>query len=291
MRDPRGTRADRGVAPRPRRGAPYSTPDDFDNRVGLHDACSINPLGFHAWMFQRLDLRSSDRVLEVGSGTGRLWQSVTRGAAVDCESILSDLSLGMVRAARGRLECATTHRFIACDVLALPFPTRTFDVVIGNHMLYHVAMPEAAIAELSRVLRPGGRLFASTTGSAQFRELKALIRRFRHQRDGVMSSDAALFPHLTFTIESGVAALVSHFGRVVFQRYVDAVEITDADPLVLWARSLITQPVGADETPAFRQFVDEEIRRKGAIISRKDVGVFVASDPLEAVSASEEMIE
>ena len=51
-----------------------------------------------------------------------------------------------------------------CDAQDLPFDDGTFDVVVANHMLYHVPDPRRAAAEFARVLRPGGVLLAATNG-------------------------------------------------------------------------------------------------------------------------------
>jgi ubiquinone/menaquinone biosynthesis C-methylase UbiE len=51
-----------------------------------------------------------------------------------------------------------THRFRAADAFALPFADASFDLVVCRHMLQAVPRPENAMAEMVRVLRPGGRL-------------------------------------------------------------------------------------------------------------------------------------
>ena len=60
------------------------------------------------------------------------------------------------------------------DASALPFPDSNFDLVIANHMLYHLDSPEAAVEEFTRVLRPGGQLRVSLNGRDHIEELLAL---------------------------------------------------------------------------------------------------------------------
>ena len=67
----------------------------------------------------------------------------------------ADVSTGMLVAARGSLAtCAP----VALDACTLPFDDDAFDVVMANHMLYHVADLDQTVAELRRVIRPGGAL-------------------------------------------------------------------------------------------------------------------------------------
>ena len=63
------------------------------------------------------------------------------------------------------------------DVQALPFGEAQFDVVVANFMLYHVPDLDLALAEIARVLRPGGRLVAATNGVWQLVELWELVGR------------------------------------------------------------------------------------------------------------------
>ncbi len=58
----------------------------------------------------------------------------------------------------------TRVQFKEIDAQSIPFEDETFDAVIANHMLYHVPDRPKAIAEIKRVLKPGGRLIATTIG-------------------------------------------------------------------------------------------------------------------------------
>ena len=53
----------------------------------------------------------------------------------------------------------------------LPFEADTFDAVVANHMLYHVPDRAQALAEMQRVLKPGGQVYLATNGLAHLREL------------------------------------------------------------------------------------------------------------------------
>lgn len=110
-------------------------------------------------------------VLEAGCGTGAQTVALARaspGARFTCVDI-SAPSLAEARtrvAASGHRNCA----FRQADLLALPFADRHFDHVFACFVLEHLARPEAALAELRRVLKPGGTLTAieGDHGSALF---------------------------------------------------------------------------------------------------------------------------
>jgi SAM-dependent methyltransferase len=91
------------------------------------------------------------RLLDVACGPGFIvGAAAQRGAAV----VGLDFSAAMIAQARGRLPLLT---FQEGDAEALPFDAASFDAVVMNFGLLHLARPDAALAEAFRVLRPGGR--------------------------------------------------------------------------------------------------------------------------------------
>ncbi len=109
------------------------------------------------------DLRPT-RLLEVGCGTGTFAARCVR--ELGCEVVALDSSPEMVAATR-----AAGVDAVLGDVRRLPFEDGSFDAAVAAWMLYHVADLDLAIAELARVLRPGGRLVAITNGRDHLTEL------------------------------------------------------------------------------------------------------------------------
>jgi SAM-dependent methyltransferase len=105
------------------------------------------------------------RVLDVGSGTGDLAALVAAP-----EVVCVDLSPAAVEAARSRGLDAQV-----ADVQALPFADGEFDVVLGNWMLYHVPDLDRGLAEIARVLRPGGRFAGCYNRDGHLDELWSLV--------------------------------------------------------------------------------------------------------------------
>jgi demethylmenaquinone methyltransferase/2-methoxy-6-polyprenyl-1,4-benzoquinol methylase len=97
--------------------------------------------------------RQDDLVLDVAAGTGTSARAFTASGA---RCVASDFSQGMLRA--GATKPPELVRFVAADALVLPFASAAFDVVTISFGLRNVADPDAALAEMLRVTKPGGRL-------------------------------------------------------------------------------------------------------------------------------------
>jgi phosphatidylethanolamine/phosphatidyl-N-methylethanolamine N-methyltransferase len=112
------------------------------------------------------DVRGSARILEVAAGTGLVSVEL---ASVAGELTATDASPAMLDVLRGRL-AAEGHPEVkvqTADVLSLSFPDGSFDAVVVANLLHLLPDPAAALAELRRVLRPGGRLCAPTFATAR----------------------------------------------------------------------------------------------------------------------------
>lgn len=96
----------------------------------------------------------STRFLDVGSGSGYY---VRRARELGCVAVGIDLSLHACRPGRA----PHAARFCQADAESLPFRDGCFDVVFCQQLIEHVVFPERVLAEIARVLRPGGSLFLS----------------------------------------------------------------------------------------------------------------------------------
>jgi ubiquinone/menaquinone biosynthesis C-methylase UbiE len=115
-------------------------------------------------------------VLDVGTGPGVLLVELAK-RRTDLRLTGVDLSADMVAAATRNLEPfgerAAAH---AGDVTALPFADKSFDLIVSSLSLHHWDHPEAAVPELARVLRPGGRVYIYDFPIAPFDKLSDAAR-------------------------------------------------------------------------------------------------------------------
>ena len=99
-----------------------------------------------------VDARRGDRVLDLAAGTG---SSALPFAAAGAHVVAADFSLGMLQVGRRQ---HPELGLVAGDALRLPFADATFDAVTISFGLRNVSDVDAALAEMARVTRPGGRL-------------------------------------------------------------------------------------------------------------------------------------
>lgn len=112
-----------------------------------------------SWERAELGLHAGERVLDVGCGLGDVTLACATDVAPGGEVVGVDASAAMLRVARSRAaEVGATVRFSVGDALDLDEPDDSFDAVRSERTLQWVADPAVAVAEMARVLRPGGRL-------------------------------------------------------------------------------------------------------------------------------------
>lgn len=104
-------------------------------------------------------IRTGERVLDVASGSGDLASAFARRVGPDGEVWLTDINGAMLARGRDRLlDEGRALPLAQCDAERLPFRADYFDCVSVAFGLRNMTHKEAALAEMRRVLRPGGRL-------------------------------------------------------------------------------------------------------------------------------------
>jgi demethylmenaquinone methyltransferase/2-methoxy-6-polyprenyl-1,4-benzoquinol methylase len=109
-------------------------------------------------LIARADVRAGERVLDLASGTGDI---AVAAADAGARTIGLDITHRMMELSRARV--STRQRpipFLTGDMTALPFATRSFDLVTTGYGLRNVPDLDTAIDEIARVLKPGGRLLS-----------------------------------------------------------------------------------------------------------------------------------
>jgi ubiquinone/menaquinone biosynthesis C-methylase UbiE len=110
-----------------------------------------------AWERGQLGLRAGQRLLDVGCGRGDAALALTDDLGDDGEVVGIDASAEMLHVARSESGAARCRvRFTVGDACSLDEPDDVFDVVRAERTLQWLADPLAAVAEMARVVRPGG---------------------------------------------------------------------------------------------------------------------------------------
>ena len=159
---------------------PYDVAGMFDSIAGRYDLMNdVAALGqvqmWRSAMVDALEIEAEDTVLDLAAGTGTSSTAIARAGA---RVVAADFSLGMM--AEGRRRGAPVP-FIGADAQHLPFAENSFDAAVISFGLRNVHRPQSALAEMVRVVRPGGRVVVcefSTPTSPLFRTVyeKYLLR-------------------------------------------------------------------------------------------------------------------
>lgn len=127
--------------------------DRFDSAMNRYEVGKRLALVFDTAL-EKVDL-SGKRFLDAGCGTGLFSEAAkARGAEVTA----MDVGPNLLARVQEKCRCQTA----VGDVLALPFPDASFDIVLCTEVIEHTPDAATAIGELARVLRPGGTLVLTT---------------------------------------------------------------------------------------------------------------------------------
>lgn len=213
----------------------YVTTAPLASRIAIH-RYGTNPVSWYAFVRALLP---PGRLVDVGAGTGALWEGRDR------DVVATDSSAAM---------CATLRLaglpVARADATALPFADGAFDGAVCNHVLYHLADPREGLAELRRVVRPGGWVAVATNGTGHMAE--------------IVPGGA----HEHFPAEGLADALGGFFGDVTLHRYDDELRVPEPEPVIAYAASI---GVTLD-----RAEVEERVAREGAFRVTKNTVLAVA---------------
>jgi SAM-dependent methyltransferase len=205
----------------------YATEDGLEERRSIYQ--DVEGEDAKEVVFRAIAACRPRRVLEVGPGPGALSARMT--AELGAEVVALDVSERMVELARGRGVDARVG-----DVQSLPFEDGSFDTVVAAWMLYHVPDLDRGLAEIARVLTPGGRLVAVTNSELHLDEARTLA--------GV--SMVGLLP---FHRDNGREILERRFATIE-QIDVDGwVTFPDSEAIRRYVRSMIAWTANAPRVP------------------------------------------
>jgi SAM-dependent methyltransferase len=258
----------------------YKVPSNLEARAALHQRFSRHREGLHRWIFDHLLQRAEGLILELGAGPGYLWTRNRDRIPPSWSVFLSDISQGMVSAARRELtKVATNIHYAIIDAQSIPFPSDCLDVIIANHMIYHIPEIPKAIGEMQRILRPGGMLFASTNADDHMHEVYDLVHAIA---PSIIfgSRDLNVMRGIPFSLDNGREMLGDRFDPVFQFKLDDELIISEARPLIDY---ILSFPGNAQEIfgtvngeAELQASIEEVIRDQGSFNVTKSAGMFIA---------------
>lgn len=257
----------------------YETSENLEKRISIH-AYSTAEQGWMDWVFERLGLRAGDKVLEIGCGTGLLWQDNIFRLPEGLRLTLTDRSEGMLEQTRSAMreyegmlkERSISMEYQVMDADALQLPSEEYDCVIANHMLYHVENREDCLRVISMALKQDGTFCCTTVGNTHMRELNELVKEFDDKIENPLSRLIS-----GFHLENGAEQLRKFFSRTECQVQDNDLLVDNADAIYDYVYSYpgnapcILDLKGGD----FRRMLQEKIDREGSIFIHKSAGMFI----------------
>ncbi len=196
---------------------------------------------------KRLLPSTGEILLELGAGAGRNTPRYAQYQRV----VLLDYSRSQLEQAQARLGGSERFLFIAADVYRLPFVRGVFDGATMIRTLHHMAEPEQALAQVRRVMTPGGIFILEF---ANKRNLKSILRYMVGKQDwSPYSQEPVEFAELNFDFhpkavrrylrETGFRIMrqltVSHFRMNFLKRHVPTRLLAGLDALLQWTGGFI----------------------------------------------------
>ncbi len=260
----------------------YATDDVLRIRQETHEKYSTPKINLEEWTLKCIKWRGDEHVLDAGCGTGLYYREIKKNWP-DIKYSGVDLSPGMLTK-----HPADKQQLTQGDVQKLSHDDDSFDVVMANHMLYHVPDVELAISEFRRVLKPGGQLVVATNSLHSMPEVQVLMRRaiVLLTRLGPSQVRAPIPSSDLFALENGTRQLARHFFGVVRYDLPSSLVFDDVDPAIHYLEStrnmrepqLPEDVLWDDVILIMRQQITHLINHFGELTIARINGVLVASD-------------
>jgi ubiquinone/menaquinone biosynthesis C-methylase UbiE len=213
----------------------YASDEHLSVRIRTHERFTRPPIDFPKWVIDTRHWRGNEWVLDVGAGPGTYFDLVLERVPQG-RLVAGDLSYGMLQQARRNARAAEVT-LLNLDAQNLPFADGTFDVVLANHMLYHVPDIDAALSEIRRVLKWDGCLIAATNSQSNLLELDTLTRRALTLL-GFPKAEPILRDHDSFFLENGSEVLAHYFRAVARYDLPSALHFPEVEPVLAYLNSM-----------------------------------------------------
>lgn len=246
-----------------------------------HEQYTVPKSNFAEWVLQRVRWQGDESVLDIGSGAGGYYDLLRENGS-NIRYVGIDQSPGMLS------HHPAQNTVSVADAECLPFAEGVFDVVMANHMLYHVPDIDKALLEARRVLKPDGIFIAATNSLQTMPEIYALYRRgmLLLSSPGQVYSQPPLPMQTSFSLENGTRMLSRYFYGVVRYDLPNALVFPSVEPVMAYLQSM--RPIHEPQLPGsidwdelmlvMREQVSRVLNHFGELVVNKISGVLVASN-------------
>lgn len=214
----------------------YATDEGLEVRIRTHELYTRPKMDFPTWVLDQVPWRGDETVLDLGCGSGLYFEAILARLKRGGRLLGADLSMGMLQDVRSGQLLALVD-LINTDAMHLPLPENSCDLLLANHMLYHVPQIEQAASEMRRVLRPGGFLLATTNARHSMRGFIDVLETAALALGYPM--EIPVSPVMErFNLENGCALLGPVFPGVQVHRIESALVFPSTDPAIAYLDSM-----------------------------------------------------
>ena len=243
---------------------------------------------FQAWALGLLPILPSMHVLDAGCGWGRFtWQLIEAHSVPAANIVCADLSTAMLSMVHDESKRRNAPvKFCAGEIEALPFQPGRFDLVMANHVLYHLSSMATGLRELARLMKPQGYFLATTNSE----NIRVTIIELHYQALRLLGVSYEPEPPSSFSMESGAQHLSHVFREVNVFYFEDASVYQNVNDFVnmylnigryrnFLAREDIPQATKEELPGVYKQLVQEIFDREGELRIPVLMGAFVCQKP------------
>jgi len=259
----------------------YKTSENLQNRINIHKY-STSDIGWYEWLFDRIQLESGMRILEIGCGTGQFWVDVYDRIPENVSITMTDKSKGMLETAKQSLlqykeyfaKKNIKFQFLVKDAEDFTVDESSYDRILANHMLYHISNDHRPIflKKCKELLTEGGMFCASTVGEKHLKELFHLIEGYddKIQMPNWMTKD--------FQLENGGEQLSKIFSSVEVDKHDNDLLVPDYQAIINYIMSMpgSGKDIIKKNKKEVEQYFSDAVKEDKPFFITKSTGMFKA---------------
>jgi len=259
--------------------AQYSNSHNYEARLYLNIHFKTNPDSKAYWLFNLFPKQDNLNVLELGCGTGLFGLANKDSIPKAWEITLTDYSDGMLAETRRRVAMLDRDfSFLVVSAEDIPYPDASFDLVLANNMLYHIADKGKALSHIKRVLKHDGHFIPTTQGKNDMKELYEIFYMFLDTKKRRFK-----FTERSFSLDNGWNQLKPYFTAIAVKHYKNSLMITEIEPIVNYFLSFNGMIENRHalleiEIDSFRDFLQGLLKDGNGIPVSKKEGAFICSN-------------